>query len=91
MKTVLLLYSVGVFAGMLWTGYHTLFTIVSFWVALPECGAEDTIFVERPGMPAGEDEGDVVDVEAVEVAVVIRGGGGAGRCGSCLKAAPPRV
>ena len=34
MKTALLLYSVGDFAGMLWTGYHPLALIVSFWVAL---------------------------------------------------------
>jgi uncharacterized membrane protein YccF (DUF307 family) len=34
MKTVLLLYGMGNFAGMLWTGSHSLFTIVSFWVAL---------------------------------------------------------
>ena len=34
MKTVLLLYGIGDFAGMLWTGYHSLFTILSFWVAL---------------------------------------------------------
>lgn len=30
----LLLYSVGDFAGMLWTGYHNLFTIASFWASL---------------------------------------------------------
>jgi hypothetical protein len=34
MKTVLLLYSIADFAGMLWTGYHSLFTIISFWVVL---------------------------------------------------------
>lgn len=34
MKTVLLLYSIGDFAGMLWTGYHPLVLIVSFWLAL---------------------------------------------------------
>ncbi len=34
MKTALLLYSAGDFAGMLWTGYHPLVLIVSFWLAL---------------------------------------------------------
>lgn len=34
MKTMCLLYAVGDFAGMVWTGYHSLFTIASFWLAL---------------------------------------------------------
>jgi hypothetical protein len=34
MKTVCLLYGIGDFAGMLWTGYHPLVLIVSFWLAL---------------------------------------------------------
>ena len=33
-KIVCLLYSVGDFTGMLWTGYHPLALIVSFWLAL---------------------------------------------------------
>lgn len=34
MKIVLLLYSIVTFAGMLWTGYHPLALVVSFWAAL---------------------------------------------------------
>ena len=34
MKYVFLLYSMIDFAGMLWTGYHSLLTILSFWLAL---------------------------------------------------------
>jgi membrane protein implicated in regulation of membrane protease activity len=34
MKTVCLLYAMGDFVGMLWTGYHSLLTIASFWLAL---------------------------------------------------------
>ena len=36
---VLLLYSIADFIGMLWTGYHSLVTIASFWVALALCYA----------------------------------------------------
>ena len=34
MKTLCILYAVCDFAGMLWTGYHSLLLIVSFWLAL---------------------------------------------------------
>jgi hypothetical protein len=34
MKIACLLYALADFAGMLWTGYHSLFLIVSFWLAL---------------------------------------------------------
>ncbi len=32
-----LLYSIADFAGMLWTGYHDLFTIASLWASLALC------------------------------------------------------
>ena len=36
---LLLLYSIGDFTGMMWTGYHNLFTIASFWGSLALCFA----------------------------------------------------